>query len=492
MPPTDRRSRLYLIDGYALTYRAFFAMISRPLLTARGENTSAAFGVTRFLLKVLEEHKPEYLGVVFDAGNSERHAIFPEYKATREKMPTELEVSLPRVRQIIEAFNVPIIELEGFEADDVIGTLATQAVDAGLEAVIVSGDKDFYQLIQHYVCLLNPGRGGPNAIDEEWVDLSNANERLGVPPQHVVDYLGLIGDSSDNIPGVKGIGPKTAIQLIEQFGSVEEIIRRSAEITNKRARESIEQNAQEALLSKRLVTIMTDLDIPLDLADLECGPADRERLKELFLELEFHTLVRDHAAPDPKKPIERAVTYRTLYEPSEVAEVVERARQQGSLALDTQTSSIDAMRAELVGLAIALKPGEAWYLPFRHCRAVGDLLDDRVIKNLPDLHSDEMRPLAELLADPGVHKVGHDLKFDLLVLRRAGVPLRGVRFDTMVASYLIDPNRREHTLDSLALQYLDHRTTTYEELVGKGKSELSYAEVDVERCRDYEIGRAHV
>jgi len=184
------RPRLFLIDGYALIYRAFFAMISRPLVSSRGENTSAAFGVTNFIKKVLDEHDPEYLGVVFDAGDSERTEIYPEYKATREKMPDELEASIPRVREIIEAFRVPVLELEGYEADDVIGTLAEKAVAAGLEAVIISGDKDFYQLIRDGVCLLNPGRGGPNAVDEEWVDTGNAHERLGVPPGRVTDYLG--------------------------------------------------------------------------------------------------------------------------------------------------------------------------------------------------------------------------------------------------------------------------------------------------------------
>ena len=484
-PQKNGRPRLYLIDGYALIYRAFFALITRPLLTARGENTSAAWGVTKFLLKILEEHKPEYLGVVFDAGSSMRHDIYPEYKATREKMPAELEISLPRVRDIIKAFNIPILELQGYEADDVIGTLAVRAAGDGLEAIIVSGDKDFYQLIRPGICLLNPGRGGANAVDEEWVDISNAHERLGVQPQHVADYLGLIGDSSDNVPGVKGIGPKTAIQLIEQFGSIDQIIARAEEVSNKRARESLVQYADDARLSRTLVTIQTDLPVNLDLGDLECGPPDRERLKELFLELEFHTLVRDYGSPEPKPAIELVAEYKALYTVEEVAELVGRAREQGYFGLDTQTSSVDSMRSDLVGIAIALKPEEAFYLPLRHCRADGDLLDDRTVRNLPELLSPEMRPLVELIADPAVRKIGHDLKADLLVLRRAGVPLHGMGFDTMVGSYLIDPNRREHTLDSIALQYLDLRATTLDELLGKGKLELSYPEVEVEKCRDY-------
>jgi len=232
--PEKSRPRLYLIDGYALIYRAFFALVSRPLVSGKGENTSAAWGVTRFLIKVIEKHQPDYLGMVFDAGTSDRHVVYPAYKATREKMPDELAASLPRVRQLVEAFRIPVLELDGYEADDVIGTLAAKAVEQGLEAVIVSGDKDFYQLIRPHVCLLNPGRGGPAAVEEEWVDTRNAHERLGVPPERVVDYLGLIGDSSDNVPGVPGIGPKTAVQLIEEYGPVEAILEHAAEIKAKR------------------------------------------------------------------------------------------------------------------------------------------------------------------------------------------------------------------------------------------------------------------
>src|SRR5687768_16058215 len=290
--PEKTRDRLFLIDGYALIYRAFFAMISRPLVSSKGENTSAAWGVARFLIKIFEKHHPDYLGMVFDAGDSERVQMYPEYKATREKMPDELALSLPRIRELVEAFNVPVLELQGYEADDVIGTLAAKAVDQGLETVIISGDKDFYQLIRPHVCLLNPGRGGPAAVEEEWVDTRNAHERLGVPPERVVDYLGLIGDSSDNVPGVPGIGPKTAVQLIEEYGTVEQILEHAGQIKAKRPREALEAFGADALLSKRLVTIHTDLPVELDLETLCIEKPDRKALRELFLDLEFHTLIR--------------------------------------------------------------------------------------------------------------------------------------------------------------------------------------------------------
>ena len=507
--PEKTRPQLFLIDGYALIYRAFFALISRPLVSSRGENTSAAWGVTKFLLKIVDQHTPDYLGVVFDAGSSDRHLVYPDYKATREKMPTELEASLPRVRQIFEAFRIPVVELEGYEADDVIGTLAEKAVHENLETVIVSGDKDFYQLIRDGVCLLNPGRGGPTAVEEEWVDTRNAHERLGVPPKHVVDYLGLIGDTSDNVPGVRGIGPKTAIQLIEEYGHIEQILERTAEIKAKRAREALETHRDDALLSKQLVTIRCDLPVPLDLDALKRTEPDRAALKDIFLDLEFNSLVRDFAAPaaETAAALEQArqTDYHLVTTVPEVLALVERIRRQGRVSVDTETTSVDAMNADLVGISLSVEEGGGFYLPFRHrrrgpARDQGELLagdegqtlaaaeieaEGTPIENLPDLHSPELAPLVALLEDAEVAKVGQNLKYDRLVFRRDGIELRGIRFDTMIASYLLDPGRREHGLDSLALQHLDHRTISYEDVTGKGKLQVSFGEVALESARDY-------
>jgi DNA polymerase-1 len=482
-PVTDR-PRLFLIDGYALIYRSFFAMIQRPLMTSRGENTSAAWGMTRFLLKILESHDPEYLGVVLDAGSSKREEIFPAYKATREKMPDELRASLPRIEKILHGFRIPVLRLPDHEADDVIGTLAIQAAERGLEAVIVSGDKDFYQLIGPGITLLNPGRGGPSGIEEEWVDEGNASERLGVPPERVTDYLALIGDSSDNVPGAKGIGPKTALQLLEEYSSVEELLARRGEIKGKRAREALEQYGDDVVLSKELVTIQRDLPIDLDLEALKVVEPDRDALREIFLELEFSSLARDYTEP-AAVAAEVPGDYRLLKSPAEVVELVARARAAGSFAIDTETTALDPMRADLVGISIAIEPGTAYYLPFGHRRPDELDLDGAAGLNLPKLRSAEMRPLVELLEDPGVSKVGQNLKYDLLVLRRAGVDLRGIGFDTMIASYLLDPGRREHGLDSLALQHLNRRTMTYEELCGKGKQQIPISECPLDRVIEY-------
>ncbi|HEX6640614.1 MAG TPA: DNA polymerase, partial [Thermoanaerobaculia bacterium] len=476
--PEKTRPRLFLIDGYALIYRAFFAMISRPLTTSKGENTSAAFGFTRFLLKLLEDYQPDYLGVVMDAGSSQRTELYADYKATREKMPDELAASMPRIRALMEAFRVPVIELQDFEADDVIGTLATRAAERGIDAVIVSGDKDFYQLISPEVSLLNPGRGGPVGVDEEWVDLRNASERLGVPPEHVVDYLALIGDSSDNIPGASGIGPKTAIKLIQDYGAVENIIERAAEISGKRPREAIEQHADLVRLSKQLVTIIRDLPVDLDLEALQVCEPDRDALRDLLVELEFHSLARDlaPAAPTVAKP----VTYDVAKETKDVERLVAKARSAGTIAIDAITTSDDAMRAQLVGIAIATAETEATYLPLGHRRGGELALDDVSTGNLPALDSPALASLRALLEDASVTKVGHDLKYDLLLLRRYGIELGGLHFDTMLASYLIDPGRRDHGLDGLVLQYLKHHALAEDDVCGKGKQRVPMDEARLE------------
>ena len=262
--PPKTRPRIFLIDAYALIYRSYFAFISRPLTNSAGENTSAPFGFTRFLLDIREEFEPDYLAVVFDAGDSFRDEVYPEYKATREKMPDDLRDSLARIRQIVEGFRDPIVELDGYEADDVIGTLARQAAEKGLEAVIVSGDKDFYQLVGPHVHLMNPGRGGSSGVAADWVTEANASDKFGIPPSQVADYLALVGDSSDNVPGAPGVGPKTAVQLLEQYADVEELIANAESLKPPRASRSLSENAEAIRMSKRLVTIMTDLDVELE------------------------------------------------------------------------------------------------------------------------------------------------------------------------------------------------------------------------------------
>jgi len=499
--PNPSPPRLFLVDGYALIYRAFFAMILRPLRTARGENTSAAWGAVNFLLRLEEKYRPDYLAWVLDAGTSFREQRYPEYKSTREKLDEELQAdfdrSVDRTRQLLEAFRVAAVEVPGYEADDVIGTLATQAVARGLDAVIVSGDKDFYQLIGPHVALLNPGRGGPGAVDETWVDETNAAERLGVAPAQVADFLALVGDASDNVPGVKGIGEKGAQKLLAEFGDLETLLARAGEVPAKRAREALLEQAGEARLSRELVTIHRDVPVELDLERFALREPDREKLIQVLAELEFYSLLKKldgQAGPPPAAPAPASgppagsaprFAVPIVDEPAVLPALVARLRRAPLLALDTETTSMAPREAELVGLSLAASPTEVWYFPFAHRPPAGELAAPAPVTNLPPLASGACAPLAELLADPAVPKAGHNVKFDWQVLRGAGVELRGLAYDSMLASFVLDPGRRSHALDTLALEYVGRTMETYADVAGRGKREVPFAELPVPRAAAY-------
>ena len=543
--------RLFLVDGYALIYRAFFALISRPLTTSKGENTSASWGIANFLQRLITKHQPEYLGWVHDSGLSFRHERYPAYKATREKLTEELQSDfdrgMDRIGEMLDAYRIPILTLPGFEADDVIGTLVARSVDAGVNVVVVSGDKDFQQLVKPGVWLLNPGRGGPANVEEHWVGVENAEERLGVAPEFVTDYLALVGDSSDNIPGVRGIGDKTASELVKQYGHLESILAHTGEITKKRPREALIEHAENARLSKELVTIRDDLPVPFDLESLRIKQPDHHRLRDLFIELEFHSLAKDSAvqAPVEEKP-RKSVNYETVDTLEAMEHAIGRAREAEDIAIATETlinpdspQLVDPLRSSLVSIAIAVGEGEAYYFPFQHKlpqggqgellvdaagdRSATDAPEDRglirggdepfaetvqkkkktnndsmsiaarvlrdkrptSVRNLPPLHSPEMQPLRDLLADPTIRKTAQNSKYDVLMLRSLGVNLAGLDFDTMLASYVLDPGRRSHGLDVLALEFLDHTMTSYADLCGKGRSAIPFDECPVEAARDY-------
>ncbi|MFN8646275.1 MAG: DNA polymerase I [Gemmatimonadales bacterium] len=493
--------QLFLIDGYALIYRAFFALITRPLRTTRGENTSAAWGVVNFLLRLREKYRPEYLAWVHDAGDSFRTALYPEYKSTREKLDDELQAefdrSVVRIEQLLRAFRVPVVAVQGYEADDVIGTMARLGVEQGWQVVVVSGDKDFYQLIGPRVALLNPGRGGPGAVDELWVDESNAAERLGVPPAQVVDYLALVGDASDNVPGVKGIGSKGAVELLTQFGSLEAMLGRTAEVKGKRSREALEQYAADARLSRELVTIKRDVPVSLDAGALAEQEPDRAELLRVVSELEFYTLAKRlegaaegaaapaAAAPAAGRDDAAGPAVPVLDDPAALPALLERLRRAPLVALDTETSSLEPHDAELIGLSLAAAPDEVWYLPFGHRPPAGELAAPDPVRNLPPITDPACAGLVALLRDPAVPKAGHNLKYDWQVLRRAGVELAGAAYDSMLASFVLDPGRRSHAIDTLSLEHLGRGMRSYTDLTGKGKAQIPFAEVPVAEAAAY-------
>ncbi|MEX0837376.1 MAG: DNA polymerase I [Gemmatimonadota bacterium] len=498
--PPKTVPRIFLIDAYALIYRAYFAFIQRPLTNAQGENTSAPFGFTRFLLDIREKFEPDYLAVVFDAGTSFRDEEYPDYKATREKMPDDLRASLPRVRAIVEGFNDAVLELDGYEADDVIGTLALKARDAGLEAVIVSGDKDFYQLVQPGVHLMNPGRGGANGVAAEWVSEVNAHEKFGIPPNRVIDYLALVGDSSDNVPGARGIGPKTAVKLIDAYPDIEALLA-ADDIKPTRAANALKECADDVRISKRLVTIMTDLPVDLDLERLALGDPNNDDLRDIFLELEFRRLTEQfaEAAQEEGDPVaglaQDDVEYRVVADAGELDALVDRLRDEEVVSVFAQASGADILRGELVGVALAVPGGEAWYLPLGHAQRFELAFEgegDDGPANLPRLDAGGASKLRAYLEDESAAKVGHDLKATALALSLHGVTLRGMAFDGMVASYVIDPGRRSHDLGTLSMELLGHKPKELSDVIGSGRDKVAVVEGGVERMRDYLCEHAHV
>ncbi len=497
--PPKSAPRIFLVDAYALIYRSYFAFINRPLTNSRGENTSAPFGFTQFLMDIREKFEPDYLAVVFDSGNSFREEEYPEYKATREKMPDDLAASLSRIRDIVEGFRDPVVELAGYEADDVIGTLAVQARDRDLEAVIVSGDKDFYQLVQPGIHLMNPGRGGATGVAAEWVTEENAHEKFGIPPGRVADYLALVGDSSDNVPGAAGIGPKTAVALIEKYPDLESMLADAPRVKPKRASNSLVENADNVRLSRRLVTIMTDLDVPLDLEALRVREPDPDKLRQVFVDLEFRRLAEqftEAAAGQAKEEEEERgdLLYRTLDRAQDVAALVEALRSAGRFSIEAECSDPDPLRGTLVGVSFASSNGEAWYLPFGHLQPFELTFEGEdgagEVSNLPPLGSRSMHALKAVLEDPSVAKVGPDLKRAALCLSRAGVGLEGMSLDTAIASYVLDPGRRAHDLPFLALELLARRVMALSDAVGTGRKRVPFPELPVERARDYLCERA--
>ena len=411
------------------------------------------------MMKILREEKPDYIAMVFDTkAPTFRHEIFKEYKSTRAKMPQEMESQLPRIREIIDGMNLPVVEMEGFEADDLMGTIAKQAKKNGVEVVLVTGDKDFTQLVDEDVKILNPRRSGEQT---EIIDHRNVQEKFGVPPDKVTDVMGLMGDSSDNVPGVPGIGEKTAKELVQKFGSLEKVLASADKVKRKNVRNNLKEHADIARLSKKLVTIDVNAPYEFDLKEFQRKEFNLPRLKELFKELEFSAFLKEITPEEVKEE----VSYGAIRDEKELKELLEALKGKKEFCLDTETTSLSAVDAELVGISICYKKGEAYYIPVGHQE--GETLDlDKALNYLKDVLQDEK-----------IKKIGQNLKFDLEVLSQHGIDLKGISFDTMIASYLLNPSEYQHNLDYLALKFLDHRMIPITDLIGSGKKQKSFAEV---------------
>ncbi len=505
--------RLYLLDGMALVYRAYYSFINRPLRNSRGENTSAVYGFVTTLMKVLDDDRPEHIAVVFDTKEPTfRHTMYPEYKATRESMPEDMVPQLTWIKDIVRAFRTPLLELPGYEADDIIGTIARQAEQKKLVTFLVTADKDMMQLLSPGIMMLRPVKG---SADLERVDVEGVKQKFGVDPEHVIDVLALIGDKSDNVPGVPGIGEKTAIPLIQTWGSLENLYAHLEEIPQKGVREKLTRHRDLAFLSKTLVTIDTAVPLSTSVDDLQALEPDQSALLALFEKMEFKALLPrirkgkapartepEHAdnvkSPEPVEPEKPALTmaddehtYHCVSTPEDFRALCSRLANAGTITFDTETTSTDAMRAVLVGCSFCITPREAWYVPVEHpgpdpgSELFEDLSPRHTVplsRGLPlDAVISGLRPVLE---DRTKKFIGQNIKYDMLVMRRHGITMPSPAFDTMVAGYLLRADG-QHSLDSMALDVLHYKMVSYDDLTGTGKNRIPITAVPVEDVANY-------
>ena len=456
------KKTLYLIDGTAYIYRAYHAI--RGLSNSKGLPTNAVFGFTRMLLKLVEDKKPEYVVMLFDSKRPTfRHEMYKEYKANRPPMPEDMSVQIPYIKDITKGFNIPVIEMPGYEADDLIGTIARRTEAAGFSPVMVTGDKDFFQLVTDKAIVWDP-------MKEKTTDMTAIKERFGVQPHQMIDVMGLSGDTSDNIPGVPGIGPKTALSLIQNFGTMEQLYGQVDKITKKKQHENLVKYKDQAFLSRKLVTIDTAVPLEFKLEDFKVKSPDTGKLAGLFKELEFTQLQK--AFPVPSDLSKKS--YNLINDMNALSELIQRLESSEEFALDTETTSQDPMEAQLVGFSFSVVPDEAFYIPCAHDYL--GVLDQLAL-------ADVLKLLKPVLENPAIRKIGQNIKYDWMVLERHCIALTGVVFDTMVASYLLNPSRRAHNLDQIALDFLDHRKITYQEVAGK-KTSL-FSKVPIEKAVPY-------
>jgi DNA polymerase-1 len=470
------RPVVYLVDGSSYVYRAFYA-IRQQLTTSRGLPTKAVFGFKNMLQKLIRDEQPQYLGVAFDErGPTFRHELDATYKAHRPPMPDELSAQIPYIHRLVEAFDIPKLSLVGYEADDILGTLARRFEAEGYDVVLVSGDKDLCQLVTAHVTILD-------TMKDQRIGVAEVRERFGVGPEGVIDVLGLMGDSSDNIPGVPGVGEKTARELMAQFGSIEALLARLDEVKRPKLREILQQHAEAARQSRLLATIDLQTPITVTLQALAVGEPRLEELRALYGELEFRVDLQTLGSAAAADAASVAKDYRSILTLQDLEAEISLLRQAGGFAVDTETTSQDPMRAELVGISLAHRPHAAVYIPLRHAYlGVPPQLDAALVL-------ERLRPLLEDLAIP---KYGQNIKYDYIVLQRQGITMRGLAYDTMVAGYLLNPSRRMNNLDALAREYLNYTPMSYEEVAGKGARQVTFDQVDIARATAYSAEDADV
>lgn len=466
---------IILVDGSSYLYRAFHALPA--LANSKNFPTGAVKGMISMLRVLLKEYDPEYMAVIFDAkGKTFRDDLYKEYKATRKAMPEELAQQIEPIHQIIKAMGLPLICIKGVEADDVIGTLAQHAAKNKLKTLISTGDKDLAQLVSKDITLIN-------TMTNTIMDPSGVAEKFGVGPDLIIDYLTLIGDTSDNIPGVPKVGPKTAVKWLQEFGSLDNIINNAEKIGGK-VGENLREFIPQIPLTRSLVQIKLDVDIPFDINELKIKPADKKELITLYKEMEFKNwlsdLLKDEAGESNEN---RYANYKTIFNKKDLADCIAEFKKSSIISFDTETTSLDYMQARLVGVSFAAESGKAFYIPFGHD------YDGAPAQLSRDVVLNEIKPLLE---DSTIKKIGQNLKYDIEVLANAGINVQGIAYDTMLESYVLDSTGNTRDMDSMALKFLGWQTITYEDVAGKGAKQITFNQVPVDKASIYAAEDADV
>ncbi|MDT8317728.1 MAG: DNA polymerase I [bacterium] len=464
-----KKKRLFLIDGSSYIYRAFFAI---PHLTnSRGLPTNAVYGYTSMLLKVIRDHRPDYMAVAFDAkGPTFRHDAYKDYKANRSAMPDNLQPQIPYIHEVTAGFNLPVLSMQGVEADDIIGTIARQGADHGLEVIIVTGDKDMMQLVSDDISILD-------TMKDKTTGPIEVMERFKVGPDRVRDIMGMMGDSSDNIPGIAGVGEKTAVKLISEYGTMEGIYENIENIKGK-LREKLERDRDMAFLSRELATIECGLDFTFSIDEYSMAEPDIPQLRELFKELELSRFLKELT---PQTTLSRD-GYRLLDTLDKIEKFIGELPEDPLISIDLETTSLDTLEAKIVGISLSFEPHKAFYIPVGHSYPGAP--------DQPDLNSvlDLLRPI---LTSDNLKKTGHNLKYDYSVLKNCGINMKGIYCDSMIASYLLHPTRHSHSLEEIAREHLDHQMITYKEVVGDPKK-VTFDMVKIEDALNYAAEDADV
>ena len=471
-PSKNNKKRLFIIDGYATLYRAHYALIRNPLTTTAGIPTSAVFGFANQVFQLLEEENPDYIVAAFDSkGKNFRHELYTDYKANRSAMPDEIQTQLPYLWELLDGMNIPVLRIEGVEADDIIGTVAKMCEKDDLQCNIVSGDKDFMQLINDQTLLYAPQA---RRREKEVFNAQKVSEKWGVGPEHIIDLLGLMGDSSDNVPGVEGVGPVTAKKLIQKFGSMEKIYENIDQIENEKMREKLLNNKDNAFLSKQLVTILTDVTVDASLSDFEKKEANNTKLESIFKELEFTGLLKKIGSDTSISPetVQRKKEYDLITSLDRLQSFADSIKEGEWLSVDLETTSVNPMIAEIVGFSFSVKKDTGVYVPIHFKDKVDNLFGDNDL----EIATNILKPVLE---NEKIPKTGQNIKYDALIMKRFGIDLQGIEFDTMIAAHLINPNARSYKLDNLSLSHLNYKMVPIQDLIGSGRNQITMDQVEL-------------